>query len=105
MILTFCVSVLLTCLPLSTAQSDEQTGQGVTEGLADGDVQFTFTYPQTWRETRLEAMQGRGSAIALMEHNTLGIEIPVAVTALFLVEADRAINVLQNPDDLPFPLV
>lgn len=87
------------------AQDADRSGNAVTEGLSVGDVQFAYTYPVTWRETPLEALNGRGSAVALVERDELGLEYPVAVTALFLAEADRALDVFQDTAQFPFEIL
>src|SRR5690606_13338067 len=103
-ILGLCLCTLLTAIYAVLAQDSQPQGRAITQGLSVGDVSFTYTYPTTWREIRLESMLDRGGAVALVEQDEIGLEIPAAVSALFLVEAERAIEVFQDEGVFPFPI-
>lgn len=104
LMLGLCFCALFLAVHVAISQEVSQRGEGVTQGLSVGDVKFTYTYPVTWRPIQLSSMETLGSAVALVEPDALGIETPVAVTTLFIVEADRAIQVFQNTENFPFQI-
>lgn len=87
------------------AQSDSaQNASAITPGLSVGDVTFEYTYDSGWRTMPDAPAGASGVVLARVERDDFGLETPVLALALTLIEADRAINVFDNPSLFPYDL-
>lgn len=84
-------------------QDSLSIGQSQTTDLHDGDVSFTYRYGGNWRVMSLDIMRDYGASLALVQPNELGLEDPIAGLMLYLVDAQRAIDIFETPD-FPFEI-
>jgi len=98
------ILMLILSIFWAIAQEDDfRTGQAETLGLAAGTIEFTYQFPaESWRPTLLESMVDRGAALIL--EAPVGLPYPVAVTTLFMIEAERAVDVFDQVDTFPYEI-
>jgi hypothetical protein len=80
------------------------TGEGVSDTESHNQVEFSFRYPDSWQVVDLDIIPGGGTALSLIDTDDLGLQSQVALLTITLIEADRAISVLNAEENYTFSL-
>lgn len=91
---------------LLAAQSTDLSGTGSAASNTDslGDLEFSFGYPEGWRIIELDTIPRGGAALSLIQRDALGLESPVALLTISLIESPRALDVFSMSGVLTFGL-